>query len=409
MLKSKGKLNKPSDVEMNTISSSEAKNATNKTAPTVIRETRSGKAKRKAILTVVRNKELKLDRNVGSNVISNVKIEAGSSNETTSARNNKELETIRGNSRVQSTHKATEVWVKALEEFRSNVGYLGKIEEIDSKKDGDEYHASSIWNCMAAIWRHLNQHSVMPKPVEILNPKVYFDLNTIINGKLKNLSAKGLGEPLRGGEHLDLRIDNFVKRFDGEIDIKLYRLKMNQQGLGNYDGQAEVISLPNIKSIIDDYEFYFVKHPVTNMTNFYLSSVLANTVKFNGQWYYGRAFGRKTAVQVLKELGYSDAVQEGLNGFLRALAFVNEEGSLKENEAPKTQPDHTKYPSGDFKQASSIISLASELASEIDNLEVSSTIDVNEPLESATTANEPTGSATTTEPPGSATMTKPPL
>ena len=92
----------------------------------------------------------------------------------------------------------------------------------------------------------------MPKPVEILNPKVYFDLNATVNGKLKNLTAKGLGEragsdgltlqeveqilshhtmqcnnpegllrriffynsillALRGGEHHDLRIDNFVK------------------------------------------------------------------------------------------------------------------------------------------------------------------------------------------------------
>lgn len=32
----------------------------------------------------------------------------------------------------------------------------------------------------------------MIKPVEILNPKMYFGLNTIVNGKLKILLAKGL-------------------------------------------------------------------------------------------------------------------------------------------------------------------------------------------------------------------------
>ncbi|CAG8572034.1 15562_t:CDS:2 [Racocetra persica] len=63
MPKSKGKQNKPGDVKMNAISSSGAKNATNETAPTVIRETRSGNAKRKAISTVVGNEELKLDGN----------------------------------------------------------------------------------------------------------------------------------------------------------------------------------------------------------------------------------------------------------------------------------------------------------------------------------------------------------
>ncbi|CAG8689108.1 9006_t:CDS:2, partial [Gigaspora rosea] len=47
--------------------------------------------------------------------------------------------------------------------------------------------------------------------------------------------------------------------------------------LGDYDGQAEVISLLNIKSIIDDYEFYFVKRPVTVVTNFYLKPMSASS------------------------------------------------------------------------------------------------------------------------------------
>ncbi|CAG8791912.1 1346_t:CDS:1, partial [Gigaspora rosea] len=47
--------------------------------------------------------------------------------------------------------------------------------------------------------------------------------------------------------------------------------------LGEYDGQAEVISLPNIKSIIDDYEFYFVKRLVTVVTNFYLKPMSASS------------------------------------------------------------------------------------------------------------------------------------
>ncbi|CAG8774813.1 1027_t:CDS:2, partial [Cetraspora pellucida] len=107
--------------------------------------------------------------------------------------------------------------------------------------------------------------------------------------------------------------------------------------LDNYDAQTEVISLSNIKRIIDDYEFYFTKHPVMTVTNFYLKPVSLNSVKFTRQWFYEHALGeqklrkyfkiicettdikigtcnitnhseRKTAVQLLKELGYSDAV-----------------------------------------------------------------------------------------------------
>ncbi|CAG8707891.1 13643_t:CDS:2, partial [Cetraspora pellucida] len=121
-----------------------------------------------------------------------------------------ELKAIRESSKVQATHKATQVWVKILEEFRADVGYEGKIEDVSSKavledqlckficaikrRDGKDYHASSIRNCMAAIWRHLNEHSALEKPVDILNPKVFYDLNTIMNGKLKMLSLAGLGE-----------------------------------------------------------------------------------------------------------------------------------------------------------------------------------------------------------------------
>ncbi|CAG8812071.1 11368_t:CDS:1, partial [Racocetra fulgida] len=64
------------------------------------------------------------------------------------------------------------------------------------------------------------------------------------------------------------------------------------------------------------------------------------------------------------------------------------------NEAPKKQPDHM---SGGFKWASSMISLASELANDIDGLEVSSFVD--EPPGSATATDKPPGSATTTETP----------
>ncbi|CAG8780082.1 2085_t:CDS:1, partial [Cetraspora pellucida] len=149
------------------------------------------------------------------------------------------------------------------------------------------------------------------KPVNILNSKVFYELNTVINRKIKTLSYAGLGEcngaddltineveqilehptmqctssegllhcisfynsillALYNGEHQDLLISNFVKRFNGGINVKLYRSKTNQRGLNNSDTQAETISLPSIKSIIADYKCYFIKHSVSAVTYFYL-------------------------------------------------------------------------------------------------------------------------------------------
>ncbi|CAG8580963.1 22877_t:CDS:1, partial [Racocetra persica] len=80
------------------------------------------------------------------------------------------------------------------------------------------------------------------------------------------------------------------------------------------------------------------------------------------------------------------------------------------NKTPKMQLDHM---SRGFKWASSMISLASELANDIDGLEAFSFLD--EPpgsamteLPGSATSTELPGSATTTEPPGSATMTETP-
>ncbi|CAG8824356.1 30532_t:CDS:1, partial [Racocetra persica] len=81
---------------------------------------------------------------------------------------------------------------------------------------------------------------------------------------------------LYGRKHQDLKVNNFVKRYDGGINIKLFRSKINQRGLSNNNAQAETISLPNIKEIIDDYELYFTKYSATAIVNFYLKLYTAN-------------------------------------------------------------------------------------------------------------------------------------
>ncbi|CAG8616263.1 13962_t:CDS:2, partial [Cetraspora pellucida] len=321
------------------------------------------------------------------------------------------LKELRENAKVKTTHKVMQMWIRALEEFRSEVGYEGKIEEVSSKavledqlskfvyamkrKDSGEYHASSV----------------------------YFDLNQVINEKVKDLSAQGLGKrvgadgltlseveqildhpmmqrnmpegllrriffynatllALCGGEHYTLQINSFIKRFDDDIDVKLFKSKTNQRGFENYNAQAEAISLPNIKSIVNDYEFYFVKHLMTTVTNFYLIPTLSDSVEFNGQWYYARALGerklreyfrgiceitgiqigtrnisnhleRKTTMQLLKELGLAAyecpkyvMQHEGLSGFFNALKQVSKAPHDHENDTPS---DHENDASNDHE------------------------------------------------------------
>ncbi|CAG8504121.1 3245_t:CDS:1, partial [Cetraspora pellucida] len=97
-----------------------------------------------------------------------------------------------------------------LEKFCTDISYEKRIENIDSKsvfedqlskfmcaikcRDGKEYHASLIKNCMAAIWCHLNKKLGLVKSVNILNPKIFYKFNTVINGKIKTLSYAGLGK-----------------------------------------------------------------------------------------------------------------------------------------------------------------------------------------------------------------------
>lgn len=167
-------------------------------------------------------------------------------------------------------------------------------------RDGKEYHALSVRNCLAAIWCYLNENLALEELVDILNLKVFYDLSTIVNEKLKILSLAGLGEhnganglmiteveqilvhpimqhnspeellrhvvfynaillALRGGEHQDLKISNFVKRFDGGLDVKLYRSKTNQRGLNDHDGQAEMISYLTISILLMIMSFFFTK------------------------------------------------------------------------------------------------------------------------------------------------------
>src|SRR5215216_6324683 len=79
--------------------------------------------------------------------------------------------------KVKNTEYSTNNWIRAVETFRANNNYEKKLEEIfdikvlDSQltqylavmkqQNGNEYSISSIKAAVSAIYRYLNQHSVI--------------------------------------------------------------------------------------------------------------------------------------------------------------------------------------------------------------------------------------------------------
>ena len=118
-----------------------------------------------------------------------------------------ELHNLIDSSRCKNTDYLTSNWIRALEKFRTDVNYQGLIEEVDTreeledqlcrfvhamrKKDGSEYHVSSVNSCMFAINRHLNNKSVLSKPINIMDKDQYYKLWQILNGKVKSLVSQG--------------------------------------------------------------------------------------------------------------------------------------------------------------------------------------------------------------------------
>ncbi|CAJ0899140.1 5014_t:CDS:2 [Entrophospora sp. SA101] len=241
-----------------------------------------------------------------------------------------DLRQLRNSGRVQATHNSTKSWNKVLELFRADVGYSRKIEEIDDKNiledqlskfilamkkiDRTPYHASSIQNsdgiALQEVRMILSHPSFQKTTPEGFLRHIFF-YNSILLA-------------LRGGEHQTLKINNFLKRCDGRIDIQLFKSKTNRRSLDNPEAQA--------KNIINDYEFYFTKRSTTALANFYLKPCQVDNILFNAQWYFNQPYaqkkienlfhsicedagldlfhqhisnhsGRKTSVQVLKELG----------------------------------------------------------------------------------------------------------
>jgi len=246
--------------------------------------------------------------------------------ETIEQNTTKDVDFYRDINQVRNTFYATNNWVKALENFREQQGYNGKIEEINDineldqqlaryiasmkQKNGKEYATSSVKAAIAAFYRYLNKNSVI-KHVNIYDSNIFNILSETASGKIKYLSDLGYGETkgsdglsfteirqvlshkfmdgstperllrrvffhnaiilgLRGGEHSLIRANNFKKRNDGGFDVYIYRSKTNQRGLLSDHGKAEKLTIPNRAEIIGDYETYFAKRPAGADQQFYL-------------------------------------------------------------------------------------------------------------------------------------------
>ncbi|CAB5186642.1 unnamed protein product [Rhizophagus irregularis] len=202
------------------------------------------------------------------------------------------MQTARG----KATHNSTSTWINALETFRKDIGLPGKI---DDQQNGAEYSVQSIKSARFAIARHINTYSKI-RSQEITNKNIYSKLYNIITGKIKLLTDQGLA--LRGGEHYNLKIQQFKKRKDGGIDVTFYRSKCNQRFLSESNSKAEVISIPADNAVIQDYELYFSKRSPICKDAFYLQPCNNNEVEFTGYWFKSAQMGEKSVKGLMKEI-----------------------------------------------------------------------------------------------------------
>ncbi|GBC38325.2 zinc finger MYM-type protein 2-like [Rhizophagus irregularis DAOM 181602=DAOM 197198] len=271
--------------------------------------------------------------------------------------------------KVKNTEYSTNNWIRAVELFRAKNNYEKKLEEISETKvldsqlaqylaamkqqNGNEYSISSIKAAVSAIYRYLNQNSVISN-CNLYDNKIYKQFWQVYSGKIKYLTDLGYGEKngsnglsneevqnilnhslmdgstpqsllkkvffynaillgLHGGEHFYLMAENFKKREDGGFDILIYRSKTNQRvEIGNR-GKADKLILPNNPDIIGVYEnislytgcWYERIHVGQNR----LKSFMNEICKMCGIDCTNRKItnhtGHKTLVQGLQKLGFS--------------------------------------------------------------------------------------------------------
>ncbi|CAB4395835.1 unnamed protein product [Rhizophagus irregularis] len=117
-----------------------------------------------------------------------------------------ELRNLIDSSRCKNTDYSTSNWIRALEKFRTDVNYQGLIEEVDTKeeledqlcrfvhamrkKDGSEYHVSSVNSCIEVEFNGQCNHSGRKTLVQILKRRGFSNSECMASTRHK--SEQGL-------------------------------------------------------------------------------------------------------------------------------------------------------------------------------------------------------------------------
>ncbi|CAB5363763.1 unnamed protein product [Rhizophagus irregularis] len=222
----------------------------------------------------------------------------------------------------KATHNSTSTWINALETFHKDIGLPGKIDDVNSKEELERQLVLFFVSCKQQNGAEYSVQSI--KSIKLLTDQglgkihgadafTQDEIRKIINhttmqpdlpkGLIRRIFWHNAFElALRGGEHYNLKIQQFKKRKDGGIDVTFYRSKCNQRSLSESNSKAEVISIPADNAVIQDYELYFSKRPPICEDAFYLQPCNNNKVEFTGYWFKSAQMGEKSVKGLMKEI-----------------------------------------------------------------------------------------------------------
>jgi hypothetical protein len=262
----------------------------------------------------------------------------------------------REKAKVRNTEKSTKNWITKFEEFRVCANYSVPLSELDDvsllqqqlvecistmkRNDGCEYKATSIKQAVDALNRYLVCHSPILR-INLHDKYMFPDLHNVLHGKMCDLQEHGFGETsgsvainprqilqilqhprmntsspegllyriffqlsiilaMRGGEHYDLKIDQF--KSDGHDGLQFFRYtsKNNQRGIQG--GKAQIISIPADDSgPCTDIKYYLSKRPDLSDDNFYLQP--NPSWLENGIWYKTSHIGKNRLNKFMQNIG----------------------------------------------------------------------------------------------------------
>ncbi|CAG8745511.1 14482_t:CDS:2, partial [Acaulospora morrowiae] len=283
-----------------------------------------------------------------------------------------EINQLQQASLVSNTEKNTAKWLRTIERFNKNCGISQAIELIDSvtkledylcqfitwlqKEDGSDYKVESVHNCYSAINRYLRDYSVI-QPIKIWDPYRFPRALRTLDGKMRILQDKGLGDPkksdglsleeikqildhlymsinnneslirrvffwlcllcgLRGGDAYRICRKDLERRQDGGLELVLHKEKNNQGGAfyRNKHGKTNSRRIPippdspnNLYTPIKDILFFLSKLPDSSLLSDPLFHETYKSQK--GRWYKNTHMGYTKLRKMMNDI----ATNTGIN------------------------------------------------------------------------------------------------